>query len=269
MSRFGYNTDIANLDFSTFSDDEKLNYSLKLSLQKVQTWLDTPWYEEPAAKVASFPDLALKNKIPNYSNIQNYYLIDPFLNKATNVTVNQILTNTLEHNTLTISEINNASGGSSPPLRDDSVSDEIILSNGKTLQKGLSKSMIAKFKYWKEGLTGKGSANTGGTFNDTSATPEASFITLGDLTSGGKNGFNDRRWSTVKEGGDEEEFYNKIYGEASIYKGIDIISPENAEDVSKKHPFFKIFVGLPTYSTYSDVLKDKFDSSKEERGDNI
>ena len=40
---FNFGNTVTN-DFSTFSDDEKLNYSLKLALNRVQTWGKTPWY---------------------------------------------------------------------------------------------------------------------------------------------------------------------------------------------------------------------------------
>ena len=34
-------------DFSTFSDDERLNYALKVALSRLQTDLKTDWFQEP------------------------------------------------------------------------------------------------------------------------------------------------------------------------------------------------------------------------------
>ena len=281
---FNFGNTVTN-DFSTFSDDEKLNYSLKLALNRVQTWGKTPWYEEPSVLTSTFPNLTLKNKIPESSEIETYYIVDPDLGKATDRNVLKAIASN-DYNALTINTIDDSTHNSNPPIRTQSEKQTVNVTNGdttKTLLKGISKTMIAKYIYWKNYLTGKVTKSDGTTVTDsTSGTgtgtypdktaPFASFMTLSN--SSGDYYVNDRRVSTIKEGGTYETLFNNL---ETLYSGLEIIHWSNIENdgtapPSKRHPFFKVFIGLPTYSTYSDALKEKFNDigvGSSQSGDNI
>ena len=280
---FNFGSTVTN-DFSTFSDDEKLNYALKLALNRVQTWGKTPWYEEPSVVTSTLPNLTLKNKIPPGSDIETYYLVDPDLGKATDRNVLKAIGSN-DYNTLTINTIDGSTYASNPPIRTKSGTQTISVTNNgetKTLLKGISKTMIAKYVYWQNKLTGKvtKSDGTGTTTNTTSGTgtypdktaPFASFMTLSNVQN--DSYVNDRRVSTMKEGGSYSTLYDTL---ESYYSGLEIIHWSNIDadgtaPPSKRHPFFKVFIGLPTYSTYSDALKTNFNNigvSSSQSGDNI
>ena len=287
---FDFGTTSTN-GFSTFSDDEKLNYALKLALNRVQTWGKTPWYEEPSVLTSTLPNLTLKNKIPPGSEIQTYYIVDPVLGMATDRTVlNAIASN--DYNTLTIRTIEGSTYSSGIPIRAHGENQTVSVPDPvpadpdnvatKLLLKGISKTMIAKYVYWKDELTGKVTKSDGsgttttvtsgtGTYPDDTP-PFASFMTLSD--SSVDDYVNDRRVSTMKKGGTYETLFNTL---ESLYSGLEIIHWSNIESdgtapPSKRHPFFKVFIGLPTYSTYSDTLKAGFDNigvGSSQSGDNI
>ena len=63
---------VVSNDFTSFSDDEKLNYSLKLALSRLQTELKRAWYQEPKDSAPKGPETIYKNKIPTYEEIKNY-----------------------------------------------------------------------------------------------------------------------------------------------------------------------------------------------------
>ena len=286
---FNFGTTVGTNDFSTFSNDEKLNYALKLALNRVQTWGKTPWYEEPSVVSAVLPNLMLKNKIPPGSEIEtNYYIVDPDLGKATDRNVSKAISSN-DYNTLTIEEIFSASSSGVIPIREKNGNQTINVVNGatKTLLKGISKTMIAKYVYWLNHLTGNLTNTDGtkhspemtalnasgsGTYPDKTA-PFASFMTLSNIPA--ENYVNDRRVSTMKKTGNG---YNDLYNSLDdYYSGLEIIHWDDIENngdapASKRHPFFKVFIGLPTYSTYSDALKEKFNELGVEEGksgDNI
>ena len=155
---FDFGTTSTN-GFSTFSDDEKLNYALKLALNRVQTWGKTPWYEEPSVLTSTLPNLTLKNKIPPGSEIQTYYIVDPVLGMATDRTVlNAIASN--DYNTLTIRTIEGSTYSSGIPIRAHGENQTVSVPDPvpadpdnvatKLLLKGISKTMIAKYVYWKD-----------------------------------------------------------------------------------------------------------------------
>ena len=280
---FNFGSTVTN-DFSTFSDDEKLNYALKLALNRVQTWGKTPWYEEPSVLTSTLPNLTLKNKIPPGSEIETYYLVDPDLGKATDRNVLKAIGSN-DYNTLTINTIDGSTYASNPPIRSKNGTETISVTNNgetKTLLKGISKTMIAKYVYWQNKLTGKVTKSDGtgtttitttgtGTYPDKTA-PFASFMTLSNV----QNDYyvNDRRVSTMKEGGSYSTLYDTL---ESYYSGLEIIhwssiDADGTAPPSKRHPFFKVFIGLPTYSTYSDALKTNFNNigvSSSQSGDNI
>jgi hypothetical protein len=278
---FNFGTVLSN-GFSSFSDDERLNYALKLSLNRIQTWGETPWYEEPQALSSTLPNLILKNKIPSFSEIEQYYIVDPDMGKATNITVNKAV-GSADYNNMTIKTIHESTHTSNIPIRSNDGTENVdVINNGETkeLLIGVSKKMIAKYVYWEKGLTGKNTNNDGSTptasDGDNSGTypdktePYASFMTLSNNS--GNFFINDRRWSTL------ESEYNTLYNNLDqYYSGLQIIHWSNIQSdgtapVDKRHPFFKIFIGLPTYSTYSNALKAKFINlglGNSQSGDNI
>ena len=128
---FNFGSTVTN-DFSTFSDDEKLNYALKLALNRVQTWGKTPWYEEPSVLTSTLPNLTLKNKIPPGSEIETYYLVDPDLGKATDRNVLKAIGSN-DYNTLTINTIDGSTYASNPPIRSKNGTETIsVTNNGET-----------------------------------------------------------------------------------------------------------------------------------------
>jgi hypothetical protein len=284
---FNFGSTVTN-DFSTFSDDEKLNYALKLALNRVQTWGKTPWYQEPRVITSTLPNLTLKNKIPPKSEILEYYIVDPDLGKATDRKVKQAV-DSPDYNDLTIANIESSTYDSSIPIRAQSEDQTVEITNGsdtKILLKGISKTMIAKYVYWKNQLTGKltnsdgtfvttaSDGDTKGTYPDKTA-PFSSFMTLSDGAGHTKApDINDRRWSTMMEGKTYSTLFNDL---ETLYSGLEIIHWNNIEangnaPANKRHPFFKIFIGLPTYSTYSDILRGQLDNigvESSKSGDNI
>ena len=64
---------VLDTNYSQFSDDEKLNYGLKIALSRLQTELKRAWYQEPKDFAPKGPETIYKNKLPSYSDIAGYY----------------------------------------------------------------------------------------------------------------------------------------------------------------------------------------------------
>ena len=240
--------------YSSFSDTEKLNYALKIALQKVQTDTSLSWVSEPNTIIPSEPGVIFKNNIPSWNNISNYYVIDPEYNKATNVTVAQAIDT---YTVFSLDQIQN--------LRTTETYD----SNG--LLDGLSPTMFARYVYWKNGLTGKETTLSGdlssvtitgesGTYkNDNEQSTKEPFNGILTL----KNDTYDFRRTTTSlfpallgqfDSPDSITFWNKLN---TLYTGIEIIAPAYALEPEKKHPFLKIFIGLPLISTLNNEQNAK------------
>ena len=84
-------------------------------------------------------------------------------------------------------------------------------------------------------------------------------------------GINSRTWQNVSAQADGpltgqfSDLYNDIEGD-TIYDGLYIIHEDNIEDsgkapIEKCHPFLKIFLGLPTYSTLSSDQRTSLSSN--------
>ena len=217
---------VVNNDFTSFSDDEKLNYSLKLALSRLQTELKRAWYQEPKDFAPKGPETIYKNKIPTYDEIKDYYLIDTFCtvngvsntSVVTNVTVGKILNNANNESGYDFSKIINTSRDNSDNITD--------LSQPAP---GISKLMFTRYRYWENGLTGKYSAIDGtvgsaseGTYNNETE-PENAIMSYvgGQLNSA-------RTWKSYNDnlGGSSSEalFFTKLTTYSSPIK---IIDPSN------------------------------------------
>ena len=160
---------VLDQNFSQFSDDEKLNYGLKIALSRLQTELKRAWYQEPQDFTPKGPETIYKNSLPSYNDISNYKLIDPFCkvnnventSVITDVTVGDILNNSSKGSGWGFGDINGDKDFYSPsnniPVRDNDTN----ITNITSAQTGLSKRMFTRYRYWENGLTGKNSATDG------------------------------------------------------------------------------------------------------------
>jgi hypothetical protein len=257
---------VLDTNYSQFSDDEKLNYGLKIALSRLQTELKRAWYQEPKDFAPKGPETIYKNKLPSYSDIAGYYLIDPFC-KVNNVDNTSVITNVKVGDILNNST--NASGwgfGDVDGTKDfynlsgvQNVRDNATnITNTAVAQTGLSKRMFTKYRYWENGLTGKnssvdGSAGSAGNGTHTNKIePENAILSY----VGGSLGLS-RIWNAYDDNlgnnNSEDQFFKKL---TSFSSPIKIIDPSNVNtsdytDITKAHPFLEIYVQVPTISTSS------------------
>jgi hypothetical protein len=261
-------------DFSSFSGDEKLNYSLKIALSRLQTDLVLPWFEEPTDFIPKQPLELYKNVIPTYASIKNFLLIDPDVDGSgtemvTDKTVGDILSVSGNGSQFTLNDILNTS-----KVRDPSnavyskLSDSDFVDGASRTQiKLLGRNMFTRYKYWTSGLTGKSSLLKGIAKNvvdiSSGTTPDPTepfnaYITYtdtGELSP-------ERRWSVIngekeKEGG-HKEFYNKLISEGVE---LNIIDPTLKSNLTKKHPFLKLCLQVLTYTTRGGALISPSDNN--------
>ena len=141
-------------DFSTFSDDEKLNYSLKIALARVQTDLKKEWFVEPNDFIPQLPEYLYKKSLPDYFDINKYLLIDPDFDnngneKVTDVSVENILQSSSKGSHYTLVDILNTSKVRAPANSPSYVQVHKIHSLK------LGRNMFTRYKYWQNHLTGK------------------------------------------------------------------------------------------------------------------
>jgi hypothetical protein len=246
--------------FSSFSDNEKLNYSLKIALSRLQTDLKADWFNEPTDFIPKQPLELYKNTIPSYKSVNNFLLIDPDVDgkgkeMVTNKTVGDILSVSSNGSQFTLNDILNTSKVRNPTLYTALKDSDFVDGASKTQIKLLGRNMFTRYKYWTSGLTGKNSllegiAKAGGGGSNTGTTPDQeepfnAYITYtdtGDLSP-------ERRWSVVNgasESSDHKKFYNKLISEGVE---LNIIDPTLKSDLTKKHPFLKLCLQVPTYTT--------------------
>jgi len=271
-------------DYGEFSNDERLNYALKVSLQRVQTDLKVQWFKEPTDYIPKFPNEIYKNNLPSFGDVLSYVLIDNNIDgngteMATNITVNQILQSET-HSIYTLSRIldNKFVRNISDYAATNNSDSNFVLKNGKRTQiRLLSRGMYTRYNYWINKLTGRaslteGGLNTSASNLNTSGTyphetePLNAYITNG--TNGATDSLNDERvWDTIntlKNNPTENTtiFYNKLiqYSNGISIINPDDIDPDDPHNLSKKHPFLKIYVQVPLYSTKNSFL-DTFTTS--------
>lgn len=277
MSLGGYGSAIKSSDFSTFSDEEKLNYALKIALSRVQTDLKAKWFNEPSDFAPKGPNEIFKQKIPDYNLLKDYFIIDPNADgngipHVTNFTVQQLLKNKNEAK-YTLEEILDTT-----KVRENTVTayNNAEVFEGRLLL--LSRGMFTRYKYWENGLTGKNSPNSN--FDSVNGTTESgtksdktepfnALITWGP--SGSLN--NNRVWTNINDQKNNPDnnltkFQNKLIEYAVP---LEIIAPENYNkddptDISKKHPFLKVYLNVPTYTTKTPAFTYGISSGSDNLG---
>ena len=247
--------------FSSFSDDEKLNYSLKIALSRLQTDLKADWFNEPTDFIPKQPLELYKNTIPSYKSVNNFLLIDPDVNgdgteMVTNITVGDILSVSSNGSQFTLNDILNTSKVRNPTQYSELEDSDFVDGASRTQIKLLGRNMFTRYKYWTSGLTGKnsllkGDAKTEGVADNTGTTPdlEEPFNAYITYTDDGINLSSERTWSVVNgasESSDHKKFYNKLISEGVE---LNIIDPTLKSDLTKKHPFLKLCLQVPTYTT--------------------
>lgn len=292
--------------FSTFSDNEKLNYSLKIALARVQTDLKKKWFVEPNDFIPQFPEYLYKNTLPDYFDIYDYLLIDPDFDnngneKVTNISVENILQSSSKGSQFTLSDILDTTKVRNPEVTLPPPPPPPTTSNVPTYVSGTSNSQVEKlgrnmftrYKYWQNHLTGKESTwsttdksdilnthldGTGisGTHPTSSpdTEPNNAYITLNntiDSSNPHLNNINSNR--TFKNIDANSTFYEKL---KSHSVPISIISSkaknsDGSFDLSKKHPFLKLYLQLPLYSTFDNSIGYKINANDndESKSDNI
>ena len=255
-------------DFATFSPEEKLNYTVKVALKKVTTDMEQPWFSEPNDYISKEPGDVYKKKIPTWSEIKTYLVIDPDVDgngkeMVTDQTVNNILGGANKGPKYTLEQIlDNTVVRNPDEFASLQGSDFVDNTNNKVIKK-LGRNMFTRYKYWKSQLTGKKSTLPGGSTNssidDESGTypdvqePFNAFMTYTE--SGGLS--SERIWRNLPPNDaseDHQAFYNKLKPESNVNssgQGIElsIISPDYKLDLTKKHPFIKLCLQVLTYTT--------------------
>ena len=258
--------------FSSFSDDEKLNYSLKIALSRLQTDLGADWFNEPTDFIPKQPLELYKNVIPGYKSIQNFLLIDPDVDgngteMVTDKTVGDILSVASNGSQFTLDDILNTAKVRDPSQFASLSDSNFVDGSSRTQIKLLGRNMFTRYKYWLGGLTGKNSLLKGGAKDgtggeSTGTTPDTeepfnAYITYtdaGDLSP-------ERRWSVINgasETSDHKEFYNKLISEGVE---LNIIDPNLKSDLTKKHPFLKLCLQVLTYTTRGTAPISQSDNS--------
>ena len=257
---------VLDANYAQFSDDEKLNYGLKIALSRLQTELNRAWYQEPKDFAPKGPESIYKNKLPSYADITGYYLIDPFCtvngsantSVITDVTVGDILNNSDNASGWGFGDTNGSkdfydvktTGNKS--VRNNSTN----ITNTSMAQQGLSYRMFTRYRYWENGLTGKNSntdgtagSSSGGT-NTNKTEPENAILSyVGNKLS------STRTWKAYDDnlgkGNSEDQFFTKLTTYSSPIKIIhpDNINTNDYTDITKAHPFLEIYIQVPTVST--------------------
>ena len=246
--------------YSSFSDDEKLNYALKIALSRLQTDLGADWFDEPTDFIPKQPLELYKNVIPSYASIQNFLLIDPDVDgngkeMVTNKTVGDILSVAGNGSQFTLSDILDKTKVRDPSQFSSLPNSAFVDGASKSQIKLLGRNMFTRYKYWTNGLTGKnsllnGNAVTGGGGSNTGTTPDKkepfnAYITYTDTGSLSL----ERKWDVINgaaENSEHKQFYNKLISEGVE---LNIIDPNLKSDLTKKHPFLKLCLQVLTYTT--------------------
>ena len=258
-----YGTNVG--DFTTFSQQEKINYSLKLALQRIQTDLGQDWYKEPSDYAPKLPNEIYKHSIPDYKSIENYLLVDPDIGDGnecvTNVTVRQVIGTTNFGSHFTLSDVLDTTkvrnNTEHTTLQDTDYVDGSI----RKQIKNLSRNMFTRYTYWDNGITGKDSPALDAIADNTA-------IIDGTTNSGTKNDDTEpfNAFITYENGNlaGNRRFENMNPTRNQVLSGhavaISIIAPENKDDLSKRHPFLKLYLQVPLYTTRtSEPINEQYE----------
>jgi len=277
---------VLDANYAQFSDDEKLNYGLKIALSRLQTELNRAWYQEPKDFAPKGPESIYKNKLPSFTDIAGYYLIDPFCtvngvpntSVITDVTVGDILNNSSKASGWGFGDTDGSKDFYSITSGIQSVRDNSTdITDTSDSQKGLSYRMFTRYRYWENGLTGKNSntdgtagSSSGGTYNNKTEPENAILSYVGNSLS------STRTWKAYDDnlgkGNSEDQFFKNLTTYSSPIK---IIHPDNVNtndytDITKAHPFLEIYIQVPTVSTRQSADTANTSSSGNANGtDNI
>lgn len=164
---------------STFSESERINHTLKLSLGKIQTDVSLPFYSEPTQLFRKDTKTIYRNQIPEYiGNIENYIVVDTRLGE-TDTTPYIVANPAVSGQALTVRELfNSFANFSLTEILDtnDVRNHEVTFNTGDLVNVNVnsqtiqampkpSRAMFARYMYWRYGLTGLASRNANYTSN--------------------------------------------------------------------------------------------------------
>ena len=259
MSKYGI---AGNAQYSNMTDQEKVAYSLKLSLSRVTTdafRTGKEWYTEPDLFLASNKNKILSKNIEKYSDISNYYVVvtDPFTYKKyiTNINAEDIV---YTHGGYKLDDLCPGGGGNYMVLNietDEGIrkdysrepAEEDFDADG--LLKRLPVTSWCFYKYWLNGITGWGGVDENGTY------PDKDNIFSAQLTLGSDgNPSGTRIYSNVIDD-------HTLMAKLKDYIPLELINPNNvpfdleqedgiSNDLKAKIlPHIKINLQVPTVST--------------------
>lgn len=255
-----------------FTSNEKVELSLKTALQRVQTDLERKWFNEPNSFDPKTPQENFRFNIPNYNEIKNYLLIDPNVDgqgtsMITNITVANFLSINSNGALFTLDNIRNGSVDigdkcrSEASLADDSLRNYVDGTNNKQI-KGLGPNMFTRYSYY-NGIENNGSTTyfAGKNWQSLQDTEEP-FNSIINLKGDGSEDVDSERNMTIinlninDTDANSTKFYNNLISAAVP---ISIIKPPtdwNSVDVTKSHPFIKVYIQVPTYASKLETNSD-------------
>jgi len=248
-----------------FTSDEKVELALKTALGRIQSDLKRDWYKEPKDYVPKTPSELYRYNIPNYNDIKDYLIIDPGIDNTgtemvTNITVNEVV-NGAEFCNKKLTEIE--SGFTKTGVSDIACRSKASLTNSslRTFVSGTSSTQIiglgpncfTRYNYH-NGVNDSGTTRylTGRYYNSSSSDstePYNALLTLkGDGTTNASTArvlelVNNARLGT-NTSDSKYIFYNDLKDNAV---SLDIIAPADKGDLTKRHPFLKVYLQVPTY----------------------
>lgn len=248
---------VLDTNYTSFSDDEKLNYGLKIALSRLQTELNRAWYQEPKDFAPKGPETLYKSTLPSYNELSSYYLIDPYckvngddnVSMITDVTVGDILNNPNKQSGWEFSDISASARNNSTDILD--ISQPLS---------GVSKKMFTRYRYWENGLTGTksdtdGSIVTGSDFTNSGTTPDTTEPENTILSYVNGSLSSTRTWKAYDDNFGEDNPENTFFTKLTTYSSpIKIISPDKINtndytDIKQAHPFIELYLQVPTIST--------------------
>lgn len=253
--------------FSSFSDDEKLQYALKIALSRVQTDVNTAWFNEPNDYTPKQPNELYKNKIPSMDDIKDYFVIDPDYDgqqtsMVTDIKVKAILGSTNWGPKFTLAQIYDKDLVRKPEDWGDLTDADFVDGASKMQIKKLGRNMFTRYSYWSKDLTGQksnleGTGNSPSKGDNSGTNPDMKEPLNAFVTYDNNGGLSDERvFANLPgdSGSAHEIFYNKLLPKTTTNtsgKGIElsIIAPGDILDINKAHPFLKLCLQVPTYTT--------------------
>lgn len=256
-------------NFSNFTLQEKVAYSIKLSLNRITTdnfASGKEWYTEPELFTPILKNRIYREIIPRYINIRSdYYIVVNHNNKKyiTSFTPRDIMETFGGFNLQTVLTSNFVLPPSNSDITNTKYENSRVPLSSDFDEKGLlnklPRTAWASFVYWKAYLTGRKAnvindtvpTNISSTGTYPSLTLESSIMTINE--SGTADG--NKRYDNFKT----NEYIQQKFNE---YNSLQLISISNVpeiidqsednDDILKSiHPFLAINMGVPTYSTWS------------------